>query len=86
MRRYCLLIVPAVTLLSGALLVFPAAAQEEGESIEGRYLANVRQVTSGFVKAGEGYFAPDGEHGSGPHDVRLLPSQRAAADVFFQPP
>lgn len=31
------------------------------ESIEGRYLANIRQVTSGFVKAGEGYFSPDGK-------------------------
>ncbi len=29
-------------------------------SIESQYLSNVRQVTSGFVKAGEGYFSPDG--------------------------
>jgi len=29
-------------------------------SIEPRYLANIRQVTSGFSKAGEGYFSPDG--------------------------
>ena len=29
------------------------------ESIESRYLSNVRQVTSGFEKAGEGYFSPD---------------------------
>lgn len=29
-------------------------------SIESRYLGNVRQVTSGMVKAGEGYFSPDG--------------------------
>ena len=31
------------------------------DSIEGRFLSNVRQVTSGFVKAGEGYFSPDGK-------------------------
>ncbi len=31
------------------------------ESIESAYLANVRQVTSGLVKAGEGYFSPDGK-------------------------
>ena len=31
------------------------------DSIEGRCLKNVRQVTSGFVKAGEGYFSPDGK-------------------------
>src|SRR5438105_10481835 len=30
-------------------------------SIESRYLTKVRQVTSGFVKAGEGYFSPDGQ-------------------------
>ena len=30
------------------------------ESIEGQHLANIRQLTSGFVKAGEGYFSPDG--------------------------
>jgi TolB protein len=30
------------------------------DSIEGQYLSNIRQVTSGFVKAGEGYFSPDG--------------------------
>ena len=35
----------------------PAAAADE--SIEAKYLTNVRQVTDGFVKAGEGYFSPD---------------------------
>jgi TolB protein len=34
----------------------PAAAP----SIESRSLNNIRQVTNGFVKAGEGYFSPDG--------------------------
>ena len=34
----------------------PSVAQE---SIEGKYLTNIRQVTAGFEKAGEGYFAPD---------------------------
>ncbi|PQO47528.1 biopolymer transporter Tol [Blastopirellula marina] len=34
---------------------------EKPASIEGDYLANVRQVTSGMVKAGEGYFSPDGK-------------------------
>ena len=29
------------------------------ESIEGKNLKNMRQVTSGMVKAGEGYFSPD---------------------------
>ncbi len=30
------------------------------ESVESNYLSNIRQVTTGFVKAGEGYFSPDG--------------------------
>ena len=36
-------------------------AEEKEVSIEGQFLRNVRQVTSGFVKAGEGYFSPDGK-------------------------
>ena len=35
---------------------FPVASQE---SVESKYLSNVRQVTKGFAKAGEGYFSPD---------------------------
>jgi hypothetical protein len=33
------------------------------DSAEGKYLKNIRQLTSGqmFVKAGEGYFSPDGK-------------------------
>ena len=31
------------------------------EPIETRYLSNIRQVTRGFEKAGEGYFSPDGK-------------------------
>jgi Tol biopolymer transport system component len=38
----------------------PAWAEETEKSIEPRFLSNLRQVTSGFVKAGEGYFSPDG--------------------------
>lgn len=34
-------------------------AQETPPSREPRFLANIRQLTSGFVKAGEGYFSPD---------------------------
>ena len=29
--------------------------------LESTFLKNVRQVTSSFVKAGEGYFSPDGK-------------------------
>lgn len=43
-----------ITLIGGSVLEVRA-----DDSVEGRYLLNVRQVTSGFVKAGEGYFSPD---------------------------
>src|SRR5690349_9475053 len=31
------------------------------DSHESKFLSNIRQVTSGMVKAGEGYFSPDGQ-------------------------
>ena len=37
-----------------------AHGQEPAASVEAETLQNVRQVTAGFVKAGEGYFSPDG--------------------------
>lgn len=43
-----------VAVLSGS----PGFAEE---SVEPGFLKNVRQVTSGMVKAGEGYFSPDGK-------------------------
>lgn len=44
------------------LLAFPALADEpQVSSLEAKCLSHVRQVTRGFVKAGEGYFSPDGE-------------------------
>lgn len=52
--------VGAACALVGAL-ASQAAAQDAATSVEPKYLKNVRQVTSGFVKAGEGYFSPDGK-------------------------
>lgn len=34
---------------------------DDWKAAEGVHLANVRQVTTGFVRAGEGYFSPDGK-------------------------
>jgi Tol biopolymer transport system component len=42
----------------------PALAEEtkkKPDSVEPKFLSNVRQVTDGFEKAGEGYFSPDGK-------------------------
>jgi TolB protein len=39
-----------------------AAGEGPVESpLEAKYLGNIKQVTSGFTKAGEGYFSPDGQ-------------------------
>jgi TolB protein len=49
--------------LPGVILfaVFLAHGLQGEDSVENRFLSNIRQVTSGFVKAGEGYFSPDGQ-------------------------
>lgn len=39
----------------------PAQPPAAASAIEAKFLTNVRQVTSGFSKAGEGYFSPDGK-------------------------
>src|SRR3954471_21755990 len=46
-----------------ALLIALALGAEpaEWEKAEEPYLKNVRQLTRDFVRAGEGYFAPDGK-------------------------
>lgn len=45
--------------LSLALLA-PAQPPADWKAAEAAHLTNVRQVTSGYVRAGEGYFSPDG--------------------------
>ncbi len=44
-----------------AWMVVPAAVVCGQDSVESKFLSNVRRVTSGMVKAGEGYFSPDGK-------------------------
>ncbi len=53
-------IVPLALAISAAASVSRQNAQAE-DSVEPKFLSNIRQVTDGFVKAGEGYFSPDGE-------------------------
>jgi TolB protein len=47
-----------------AVLLFPAVLRADDPGLtplESKYLANLRQVTFGFPRAGEGYFSPDGQ-------------------------
>jgi Tol biopolymer transport system component len=46
--------------LSLALLA-PAQPPDDWKKQEAAHLTNIKQVTSGFVRAGEGYFSPDGK-------------------------
>lgn len=48
---------------------------------EGKYLTNFRQVTSGFVKAGEGYFSPDGQT----IIYQAVPRQYPFYQIYTQP-
>lgn len=41
------------------LAAAPLVPARADESLEAKHLSHVRQITSGMVKAGEGYFAPD---------------------------
>ncbi len=39
----------------------PPPDTREADLAEAKHLKNIRQVTFGFAKAGEGYFRPDGQ-------------------------
>ncbi len=52
------LLAASFVLASLAICTLTSSATAQ-TSIEGKYLTNIRQVTSGFVKAGEGYFSSD---------------------------
>ena len=45
--------------LACVVLLLPAISLAQ-DSSESKYLSNIRQVTRGLAKAGEGYFSPDG--------------------------
>ena len=51
------------------------------ESIEARFLSNTRQVTSGMVKAGEGYFSPDGKS----IVYQAVPTDYPFYQIYLQP-
>jgi TolB protein len=46
--------------LTAALAADPSDASAADPAREARHLTNIRQVTFGFARAGEGYFRPDG--------------------------
>lgn len=47
--------------LAALLFVLSSNVSHAEDALESKYLSNLRQVTDGFVRAGEGYFSPDGK-------------------------
>lgn len=45
-----------------ALLALGGDAKADWNELEAAYFKNIKQVTFGFMRAGEGYFSPDGKH------------------------
>jgi Tol biopolymer transport system component len=63
--------------LSLALLA-PAQPPDDWKKQEAAHLSNVKPVTSGFVRAGEGYFSPDGQK------VIFQAEERDTGNPFYQ--
>jgi len=73
------LLVLAAALVSQDPAAAPGMPAGDVARLEARHLKNVRQVTSGFARAGEGYFSPDGQSIIFQAVVNVAPS------IFHQP-
>jgi len=56
----------------------PPPARQDWVTSESKHLTNIRQVTDGFVRAGEGYFSPDGKQ------VIFQAEERDTGNPFYQ--
>jgi Tol biopolymer transport system component len=57
----------------------PALSTEEVAGLEARHLKDIRQVTSGLARAGEGYFSPDG------HSIIFQAVPNLPPSIFHRP-
>jgi Tol biopolymer transport system component len=55
-----------------------AQPADDWKAAESAHLKNVKQVTDGFVRAGEGYFSPDGKH------VIFQAEEKDTGNPFYQ--
>src|ERR1051325_7529844 len=51
---------PPMNALLLSLALSPAQPADDWKAAEAAHLKNIKQLTSDFVRAGEGYFSPDG--------------------------
>ncbi len=75
----CRMLVLGWLVWSGGEFCWPCSGPAD-ESIEPGYLTGIRQVTSGFVKAGEGYFSPD----AGEIVYQAVPQDYPFYQIFLQ--
>jgi TolB protein len=59
-------------------LLAPAADPSDWETEEARHLTNIRPVTAGFLRAGEGYFSPDGKQ------IVYQAEEKGTGNPFYQ--
>ena len=69
---------PALLTAAALAAAPPAATPAEDAANEARHLTNIRQVTGGFSKAGEGYFRPDGKA------IIFQAARRPAPSIFHE--
>jgi TolB protein len=55
-----------------------SAPPSDWEKAEGEYLSNVKQLTKDFVRAGEGYFSPDGKQ------IVYQAEEKSTGNPFYQ--
>ena len=60
-KRFAVIRLGMIFSLSGCLTAATLAAEPSDAEREAKHLGNVRQVTFGLPRAGEGYFSPDGK-------------------------
>ncbi len=68
-------------LVASLLITSATLAQGPAASIESKNLTNIKQVTSGMLKAGEGYFSPDGKT----IVYQAVPSDYPFYQIYTQP-
>jgi TolB protein len=59
-------------------MTFSVAADPDWAAAEAKYLTNVKQLTFDFVRAGEGYFAPDGQ------SIIYQAEEKGTGNPFYQ--
>ena len=61
-----------------AALALAATPPDDWQAAESKHLRNIRQVTAGFVRAGEGYFSPDGKR------ILFQAEEKDTGNPFYQ--